>query len=138
MSQPQPKMIKKPVSELEGAQLDWAVANANGIKFSYLRDIDGEVICCVPWVARSGASEEQYTPSRDWSQGGDIIEREVMTVDGDNARAPFVKWRAVTTSKIKDGMGWYPRISCHGSTALIAAMRVFVKSRLGDEVEVPA
>lgn len=66
---------------------------------------------------------ENCNYSTDWSLGGEIIERERIELRGDG-----------------DG-GW---IACDnlnleqtGETALIAAMRCYVASTLGDEVEVP-
>lgn len=65
------------------------------------------------------------TPSTDWAQGGPIIEREhigtyhfVLPEDG---------WAA---SVFDDPI-------YVGPTPLIAAMRCYVASKLGDEVEVP-
>jgi hypothetical protein len=102
-------------SELTGAALDWAVAKCEG----YL-DIDMAVI-------RNGEVSVHYfpswNPSTDWLQGGPIIEREGIMV-GPN---PF-------------GEGFIANIRDHddyGPTPLIAAMRCYVASKLGDEVEVP-
>jgi hypothetical protein len=68
-----------------------------------------------------------FTPSTDWSQGGPIIDRELIAVcldeDGDTWRA----WYPMRQG-IEDGTG---------PTPLIAAMRCFVASKLGDTVEVP-
>ncbi len=62
-----------------------------------------------------------YRPSCDWSCGGPIIERERIVLE------PTVsEWSAAV-----DGItGWE-----FGKTPLIAAMRAFVASRFGDEVE---
>jgi hypothetical protein len=66
---------------------------------------------------------EGFEPSTDWSQGGPIIEREVISViEGSNG-----EWQA----------GKRPYKFCYGPTPLIAAMRCFVASKLGDEVDVP-
>lgn len=73
--------------------------------------------------------------STDWSQGGPIIEREkisprcqfFMRGDGsyDNSRNEWVATH------------WELPVCGVGPTPLIAAMRCFVASRLGDEVEIP-
>lgn len=67
------------------------------------------------WEPEIGPSQPEY--STDWAQGGPIIEREKMGVfpthDG---------WAAGMQS---------------GPTLLIAAMRCYVASQFGDEVDVP-
>ena len=67
--------------------------------------------------------------STDWSKGGPIIERERVGVE------PYVnrlgKWRAMFTTRTKQELRYY------GPTPLIAAMRCYVASKLGDEVEIP-
>jgi len=69
--------------------------------------------------------EGSYAPSTDWSQGGPIIEREKITLriwdDEDYVHA-----------YIDTGKEWF-----EGPTPLIAAMRCYVASKLGDEVEIP-
>ena len=72
---------------------------------------------------------KSYAPSADWEQGGPIIDREDIhwgfgTKDGN---------KVVIASKF--GHHVKPLL---GPTPLIAAMRCFVESRLGDEVEIPA
>lgn len=74
---------------------------------------------------------ETYSPSTDWSQGGPIIEGqhiELKYLGYD--RPPY--WGALKFSPSK-----YERAAQIGPTALVAAMRCFVYSRLGDEVDVP-
>jgi hypothetical protein len=59
----------------------------------------------------------------DWAQGGPLIERECITV-GPN---PFGPAFAANLSDL----------DTYGPTPLIAAMRCYVASQLGDEVEIP-
>jgi len=65
---------------------------------------------------------EDYTPSTDWAQGGPIIEREIARLKdlGDEG------WEAC-------GYGF----TAIGPTPLIASMRCFIISKLGDDVDVP-
>ena len=67
-----------------------------------------------------GYPEHHY--SADWAQGGPIIERERIELE-------------------HDGFQWWARIRADedfsGPTPLIAAMRCYVASVLGDEVDVP-
>ena len=95
-------------SELTGAALDWAVAKCEG----FVDRLD-----LTPWEFLRYREDHNYEPSTDWAQGGPIIERESMGV------FPLEK-------------GWAAGFQ-NGSTPLIAAMRCYVASKLGDEVEVP-
>jgi hypothetical protein len=75
---------------------------------------------------------EAWTPSTDWSQGGPIIEREKISIEhlygaGDAGADVWVATRVEGSSISEE----------QGSTALIAAMRCYVASKLGDEVELP-
>lgn len=71
-----------------------------------------------------------YCPSTDWAQGGPIID-ELIQQGFTHEKADFgmgIKfWRVV------DGEPQFAR----GPTTLIAAMRCYVVSKLGDEVDVP-
>jgi hypothetical protein len=103
-------------SELQGPALDWTVAKCWGLNV-YLDDGMVRLI--------GHAFDRHYvfwTPSTDWEQAGPIIEREMITVE----------WT---------GEDWMACIWCDekflGPTPLIAAMRAYVASKLGDEVEVP-
>jgi hypothetical protein len=96
-------------NELTGLALDWAVAKCEG----YRLDL---------------APEGSYAPSTDWSQGGPIIEREGISVD----RAGLA-W----TADLSDSVGGYIEHTESGPTPLEAAMRCYVASKLGDEVEIP-
>jgi hypothetical protein len=97
--------------ELTGADLDWAVAKCEGVLMRWERSTHDE-------------APLEYSPSTDWAQGGVIIEREKIEV--------FIrdeKWFAYSSlSKPED---------FYGETPLIAAMRCYVASKLGDEVEIP-
>lgn len=60
--------------------------------------------------------------STNWAQGGPIIERELLLL-----RPYGLSWECSM-----GGTNWLK-----GTTPLIAAMRCYVASKLGDEVEVP-
>ena len=98
-------------SELQGAALDWAVATCEGFTWEQ-GDFD------------AGEYGPGFKPSTDWAQGGPIIERERIELRGDG-----------------DG-GWIAHDNLNpeqkGPTPLIAAMRCYVASKLGEEVEIPA
>ena len=101
-------------SELTGAALDWAVAKC-----------EGENVTPLPGLSvQSSASWAMY--STDWAQGGPIIEREGIRIV---KVAPTV-WGAVYSS------GDIGR-EHFSATPLIAAMRCYVTSKLGDDIEIP-
>ena len=98
-------------AELTGAALDWAVSKAIG--------------------EYKPVAVPQY--STNWAQGGPIIEREEIST-------------AKLEETLPDAMAPHP--ACwsghidgafvrYGPTPLIAAMRCYVASKLGDEVEIP-
>jgi len=120
-------------SELQGAALDWAVA-----KYVYPDLVWGSRVCGRS-IGIHHASHQiviphlpdpkcYWNPSTDWAQGGPIIEREKIRV------TPFPPSR--------EHEGWNAGIydkqdSICGPTPLIAAMRCYVASKLGDTVEIP-
>jgi len=65
--------------------------------------------------------------STNWAQGGPIIEREKIALIPPNERID--EWEAVHPDRMHNEE--------YGPTPLIAAMRCFVASKLGDEVDVP-
>jgi hypothetical protein len=101
------KTIK--TSELQGTALDWAIQQCEGQR----KDID-----FLWWT-------EDYSPSTDWAQGGPIIERERISV-----WARGNEWAAETFIPNHQGD------EQEGPTPLIAAMRCYVASKFGNEVEI--
>ena len=124
-------------AELIGPALDWAVAKCEGgfgiqqhTKFHNK-----------PWFFYQRYEDEpdvvhhfylnEYEPSTDWAQGGPIIERE-----GGFHLKIWLESRPDTKCEAHihnyDG-DWIQ----FGPTPLIAAMRVYVASKMGDEIEIP-
>jgi hypothetical protein len=106
-------------SELVGAQLDWAVAKCERLSFeddSYIHVLREEGKCLY---------------STDWSQGGPIIQLYGIRVGPGYTD----KWWAVATDSA--AVGGTIVSEAFGPTPLIAAMRCYVASKLGDEVEIP-
>ncbi len=104
--------------ELIGAALDWAVAL---IEFPELDYEDDDRLVYV-----HGDDEFHFTPSTDWAQGGPIIEREWVDLHCVNDSL----WEAECPAP--GGLAMQ-----NGPTPLIAAMRCYVASKLGDTVDVP-
>jgi len=113
--------LKTQTSELSGVALDWAVATA--------KDLAVVIPCGDKRVAVwSGLNDpEDFHPSTDWAQGGPIIEREKLSFREERPGLHF--------GYIWDGA--VHRLYASGPTPLIAAMRCYVASKLGDEVDVP-
>lgn len=141
--------MKIKVSNTTTLQLDWLVLKANGAFNLHLQSTYGTKTA---WVFSERDDEDpervnqqylaDYSASTDWNIGGPIIDRE-----GINLRAPDDAKRPDGTVVLKIDY-WYARVTRYhskngteyvqnGPTPLIAAMRCFVASRLGDEVEVP-
>lgn len=115
------KMIK--VSEATNIQLDWLVAKAEGLDPQYDRFSHGGV-----WYGWTVSYPNRYRhlpkfttdPSHMWP----IIEREkISTLACDH------DWEAQSQT--------VPLVAVEGPTALIAAARCYVGSKMGEEVEVP-
>jgi hypothetical protein len=83
-----------------------------------------------PHLLASGFKPPRY--STDWALAGPIIEREEISLSRDFATGR-VEWSAWTPAPIRDDAEAFG----YGLTLLIAAMRCYVASKLGDEVEVP-
>jgi len=115
--------------ELTGAALDWAVATCEGkgVEFDDLND---------PWLTLDGIAYQplhSYTPSTDWAQGGPIVENWEIGLKRNAPCSYGRQWEASPSIRAK-GAGWK---FGYGPTPLVAAMRCYVASKLGDEVEVP-
>jgi hypothetical protein len=113
-------------SELISTTLDWAVAKCEGaVDFGYdgvthFFTLRGETKVLSTGLVPSMC----YNPTTDWQQGGPIIEREIESL---YEHKPLECWAA----KSKQGDLRY------GPTPLIAAMRCYVASKLGDTVQIP-
>jgi hypothetical protein len=114
-------------SELTGPALDWAVAKCEGLLI-----IDGGNLQVFKGQLKVHPAKlgTVYAPSTDWAQGGPIIEREKIE----------------TRLFADDGSLWYAHLGAKpfpidaqvtGPLLLVAAMRCYVASKLGDDIEVP-
>jgi hypothetical protein len=123
-------------SELTGAALDWAVARCEGFDPETLNTKTGVV-----YSLRYGV----YAPSTNWAQGGPIIDREDIAIspapDGlcsayksDGTTRWLTKGGPTPTSGVEVFNWTYKQ---QGYTPLIAAMRCYVASKLGDNIDIP-
>lgn len=125
-------------SELTGRALEWAIATCEGWvnlrwhNWGYL--IDNEVELVMDHKDGKWKSSLEDMHLLGWNQAGPIIEREEIYV------------RSTGDAGVWEAMVWddgdsvstcgYQHVS-QGPTLLVAAMRTFVRSRLGEEVDVP-
>ena len=116
--------MKIKTSELTDAALDWAVATCEGQPVA--RHSTGAVyLIDTPWSDKSRVKWlAEFSPRKSWAQGGPIIERERITL--------------IACDNDFEAQSRTTPLACEeGPTPLIAAMRCFVASRLGDEVDIP-
>lgn len=106
-------------NELTGPALEWAVAKCEG---------HNPQITSKKRVFVDGAfdSSTECSYSTNWAQGGPIIGREEIALD----------WRSYNNERCCAGYDWDNPY--FGPTPLIAAMRCYVASKLGAEIDVPA
>jgi len=117
-------------NELTKNALNWAMAMSEGLTPT-VHDVHGyKAVSVKGLMVAAPYVYLDYAPSNDWSQGGPIIEREGISIvqEGDAA-----EWVASMYDYAADD--WH--LHTAGHTPLIAAMRCYVASKLGDEVEVP-
>ena len=118
-------------SELTGVALNWAVTQC------LTGDADDYIV-----IDKYGLLWAGPEYGSDWSQGGALIEREKIAViptyeygtteSGKDVNL-FKGWKSYRTDK-----PYWMTVPVHyGPTPLVAAMRCFIASKLGDEVEIP-
>lgn len=111
-------------------------------------ELSGEALNLAVHMALEASGQEVLTPgfpqfipySTSWERGGPIIERERIQLDNvKDSDAPASErkyfWMATIYSPF-----WEPvrtDVYGNGDTPLVAAMRAFVASKFGDEVELP-
>lgn len=99
-------------SELTGFALDWAVAQCEYVDVRY------------------GFDDNCPEYSVDWVKSGPIIERECICVECSFAENAWSAWTPAPERELGEAYG-------NGLTPLIAAMRCYVASKLGDDVSLP-
>ena len=110
--------IDMKTSELTGAALDWAVA-----KCWYGEDYDMSIPLFDDGLI--------FAPSTNWAHGGPIIEREWLDITPwPNQSDEDMRWHCQQHDTAND-------CAQYGPTPLIAAMRCYVASKLGDNIDIP-
>lgn len=115
------KSVEVNVNDLTGMALDWAVAEADGLR-PYLHK--GEF-----WVLDGKTNMPRPRFSTDWAQGGPLLDEYSWSLPYRAiARHHLGKFESCTP-------GGFPH---NGDTPLIAACRAIVAAALGNVVRVPA
>lgn len=127
--------MKHKVAELDGVLLDAAVAQAEGHEWKIDRlrgdgPDTGVLLRTAPPGVVSVPLGWLFRPSVDWAAGGPIIERERIEFHG----APAGWYGCQHGAVSQTGRA---RTYCGGPTLLVAAMRCFVASVFGPEVDLP-
>lgn len=119
--------MKIKTNKLTDAALDWAVVYIQTYKAT-----DGKPVLTEDLMRRA-VKNGMASPSTDWAQGGPIIEREKIDLNHYRLADKTAMWEASGSIGAK-GAGYRYAV---GPTPLIAAMRCYVASKLGDELEIP-
>ena len=117
-------------SELTGAALDWAVAKCVYPDLVWGSSIGVHHASHQIVIPHLPEPECYWNPSTKWAQGGPIIEREIHAFDhmqSDRVTA-IIKRKDMNNGGFTHG---------YGPTPLIAAMRCYVASKMGDNVDIP-
>ena len=128
--------MKVKTSELIDPALDWAVAKCEEQPVYVVTNhtMTGKCLLDAELVDMDVDGPRDYWPSVNWTQGGLIIERECIqltTIINQDLKEPG-KWGAF----LDDGEPYVHSLQV-GDSPLVAAMRCYVASKLGDEIEVP-
>jgi hypothetical protein len=115
--------MKVKVSEAKGRVLDYLVAQAMGMKI--YRSKSGRWMRANYGEFNHRHGTPWFEPTRSWGYGGLIIEREKIVTRHLGRRVACHTYRRLAISE------------AIGPKPLIAVMRCYVISKLGDEVEVP-
>lgn len=111
--------------ELTGPALDWAVARCENAGAAMVETHSRGRVLLLADTTEYNEPGETYSPSTNWAQGGPIIEREGITISRGFGGG---YWWAVHDKN---------ELEVHGPTPLVAAMRCYVASVMGDEIDTP-
>ena len=114
-------------SELNGAALDWAVAKCKYPELVWGSSIGIHHASHQIVIPHLPEPQCYWNPSTNWAQGGPIIEREHISIEATRVGGLGDRWMASDMGDCTE----------FADAPLIAAMRCFVASKLGDTVEIP-
>lgn len=127
--------MKYKTAELEGELLNAAVSKIEGRLPDHGWFSPGQKYRCETEPPLPGQMEPY---SSEWEHGGTLIEREHISLASPDNAAAGGDWRAlVLATLLSSRQGGSESANATGRTPLIAAMRAYVASKYGDEVELP-
>ncbi len=129
--------------ELDGARLNQAVAHALGYRYEVVidRDVVGPhtqptlyfSIC----MAVVNNRLRTFSPAYDWGDGGPIIANNRISLACVSSVDDGVRWEASTTGGLCVCSERDDNMEREGAAPLIAAMRAFVVSSVGETISLP-
>lgn len=120
------------ISELTRAKLNFAVAKCENLNVYVTKK------GMARYIAADSSRHTVPNYVEDWAHAGPIIDNEDFVW--------IVKWQHGSSHMLSHTIGWEARIGMedeahhtvmNGSTKLIAAMRCYVASKLGTDIEIP-
>lgn len=137
--------MKIKTADLQGLALDWAVAAALGWRRigaeDMVRDLTPDGVYETVGWADNGRDRwekilvggKEWAPSRNWAQGGPLVESVGISVKGWH-----IRWEAALYWSTKAPGEEYKSYHAHkGASPLVAICRRLVSSKLGPEVDIP-
>lgn len=132
-------------SELTGRALEWAIATCEGWvnlrwhNWAPLMDNEAELVMDRNDGKAKFSLEDMHLLG--WNQAGPIIEREGITTEPGYTDGKLMWWAAYPhASFCYDENGEFipgSDLSTEGPTLIVAAMRCYCHTKLGEEVDVP-
>ena len=133
------KFVKIKTVDLVGLALDWAVAKCEDkLWLAYENALFNETVLPArpSEYLRDNFFGPEFSPSTNWAQGGPIIEREITKLFKNVGGTHTAQIRHEETHSLISRnvlAGW---TNASGPTPLIAAMRCYVASKLGDAIDI--
>lgn len=129
--------MKVKVSELEGQALDWVVAQAVGVQH-FNKSMSP---ACVLNLTDDVGDLKTFCPSRYWSDAAIILKNpklvsSVKFTHKGPVRRSVAPWSYFFEAVVTDPASGHEHQAWHPDL-LMALMHAFVRSKIGDEVEIP-
>lgn len=129
--------MKLKTDQIDDITLDWAVAACQGFMNLRIKSYDSRDILVMTDPNGDTMALADISFSREWEHGGPILDilfkKNVIEIHNGEAMECSVMFELRSLNNASNSNA----TTAFGKTLLVAAMRCYVKSKLGDEVEVP-